>query len=312
VLAAPGGAAQDPAQNPTQTQAQSATQNAAQDPAQAPETPGDQVLRIEEHTREMANNTKPILVWRGKSYDSWVLLAASLISLVVGIISTCYSVKTSRRTLLTARNVKEQTRQQEINKPAQDAILRGLIEHLYRNKVVACAVRWRLSDLGYDKCYPSEEILLKMKILPEDLRLDRFDSSPDHYGKLHTLGMLFRNYTIDVDVALGHLKTRPVSQEVKEGDLLGLEYRSQLLTEKIRDLMDCTGLELSDDDIRDMLLKKREDHFRRRKTEVVDPDKAPDRTGDEAQYYDKIGLSQQLDRDICHEYSRIDTIDFVV
>jgi hypothetical protein len=275
--------------------------------AVAQEPISEPMMRIEEHTKEMADNTKPILVWNGKTYDSWVLLGASLLSLLVGMVSTYYSVRTARNAGQTARNVKEQTRQQEINRPAQDAILRDLIRRLYRNKVVVCAIRWKLTDKGFDKCYPSEEQLLKLKVLPEDLRLDRFDSAPEHYDKLHKLRLLFRNYTIDVDVALAHLKTRALPQSIKIDDLLALEYKSQLLTEKIRKLMDCTGLNITDDDIRNILLEKDDEHHH--SGEACVPENIFDRGG-EYQYYDQIGLTTQLNNDISREYSHIDTIDF--
>jgi hypothetical protein len=268
------------------------------------------MMRIEEHTKEMADNTKPILVWNGKTYDSWVLLGASLLSLLVGIVSTWYSMRTAHNAGQTARNVKEQTRQQEINRPAQDAILRDLILHLYRNKVVVCAMRWKLTDLGFDKCYPSEEQLLKLKVLPEDLRLDRFDSAPEHYDELHKLRMLFRNYTIDVDVALAHLKTKALPQSVKTGDLLALENKSQLLTEKIRKLMNCTGLNITDEEIRDILLEKDDDHHPVRRKPRDGSGNTLDRSGDEDQYYDLLGLTAQLNDDIACEYNHIDTIGF--
>ena len=170
-------------------------------------------------------------------------------------------------------------------------------------------MRWKLTDVGFDKCYPSEEALLKMKVLPEDLRLDRFDTSPDHYGKLHKLRLLFRNYTIEIDVALQHLKSQSVPQAVKLEDLLVLEYKSQLLTEKIRDLMECTGLALTDEDIRNMLLEK-DTERRCRERGARDPAHVPERTGKHHEYYDRLGLTAQLNEDIAHEYGEIDIIEF--
>jgi hypothetical protein len=290
-----------------------AVQGVAQGQSQSPppQVPDEYVTQIEQHTKEMANNTKPILVWNGKTLDSWVIMVVSLCSLSVGIVSAYNSLRTARNAKQTALNVQEQTRQQEINRPAQDAILRDLIHHLYNNKVTACAIRWKLTDLGFDKCYPSEEYLLKMKVLPEDLSLDRFDSSPDHYGKLHKMRLLFRHYTIEIDVALGHIKTRTLPQSVKIEDLLALEYKSQLLTEKIRNLMDCTGLTLTDDNIRDMLLEKHDEHDIGDNT-AYDPKNIFERSDDKYQYYDKIGLTAQLNKDIYIKYRAIDTIDFPV
>lgn len=288
-----------------------ALQGTAQKNTVAPVEEDPMMVHIEEHTKEMASNTRPILVWRGKSYDSWVLLFVSLMSLVVGIVSTTYSIRTTRHTKRTAMNVREQTLQQAIDRSAQRAILTDLIRHLYLNKVKACAIRWKLSDLGFDKCYPSEELLLKMKVLPEDLRLDKFDSSPGHYGQLHRLMSLFRNYTIEVDVALEHLKSKSVAESVKVGDLLGLESRSQQITEKIRDLMECTGLTISDDDIRNMLLEMKEErHGADRGSH--DPKHVPERAGEAYRFYDRLGLTEQLDREIARKYNRIDTIEFPI
>ncbi|MDR1518104.1 MAG: hypothetical protein LBS52_08445 [Dysgonamonadaceae bacterium] len=208
-----------------------------------------------------------------------------------------------------------------------------LIRHLYRNKVVVCTLRWKLNEKEkvarkltekYNLYYPSEEHLLKLKMLPEDLRLDRFENAPEHYDMLHKLELYFRNYNVEIDVALDHLKSKNLSVEVKDRDLDTLEFKSGFLTAEIDKLM--LDLKLPHD-IFDCLQKESYDkihekdgsvkakiqeamntgNFKKWETEnfAVVPKR---RNGD---YYDKLNLTDCLNRDIAIEYLKEGTINLI-
>jgi hypothetical protein len=152
-------------------------------------------------------------------------------------------------TVLTWRAIRRETKQQQIKRTFQSKILSDLIRHMYRNKVCVCAVQQKLRDQGFDRYYPSEEHLLKLKLLPEDLRFDRFDNTPAFYDILHELELKFRNFNIEVDVSLEHLKLQNIGEETKIRDLEVLEFKSQLLTIDIINLMHTLGLPVLEESV---------------------------------------------------------------
>jgi hypothetical protein len=275
------------------------------------------VTQIADATQKTAKNTEPSYVDKdGMKAANWIfgLIAA------IGTFITFFAVK-------------NETKQKQIKKKFQEKIMLDLIRHLYRNKVVVCTLRWKLNEKEkvarkltekYNLYYPSEEHLLKLKMLPEDLRLDRFENAPEHYDMLHKLELYFRNYNVEIDVALDHLKSKNLSVEVKDRDLDTLEFKSGFLTAEIDKLM--LDLKLPHD-IFDCLQKESYDkihekdgsvkakiqeamntgNFKKWETEnfAVVPKR---RNGD---YYDKLNLTDCLNRDIAIEYLKEGTINLI-
>ena len=55
--------------------------------------------------------------------------------------------------------------------------------------------------------YPSEEHLMKLKVLPEDvLHLESYNHDYTIYQKMHNLKLLLRNYDMEIDTAMTYLK----------------------------------------------------------------------------------------------------------
>jgi hypothetical protein len=273
---------------------------------------GNSIDSLAYHLGRIAEHAKPT-PWSKTDNDDKVILIFSVIAGLLSFIAIptlYYTRETVKMTRETAANVVSQTEQQAINKRAQEAIFRDLIRHLYRNKIVVCAMRWRLETEGMDKYYPSEEHLLKLKVLPEDLRLDRFNNTPDHYDKLHAMELLFRNYSIEADVTLEHLKLRSLPARVKLEDLRTLEFKSQYLTMRICELMNDTGMYIDVEAIRTMLLREVDQHKKVEKA-YYKPADVPPREGAGCRYYDDdLKLTGQLDEDISREYGVIKLIEF--
>lgn len=229
--------------------------------------------------------------------DEWVGLILSLIA-AVGTIGTFYAIHLTRK-------------QREIKEAFQKGLLTDLVRHLYRNKVCVCTIQWKLQEKGYDKYYPSEEHLLKLKVLPEDLRLDRFDNTSKHYDTLHKLELLFRNYNTEADVALEHLKNPRLDKEVKERDMATLEFKSQYLTCKVIELMKLLNFH---EDIVSILTKASDKVAQENVTVPYEQnlDRIPQRTSSRCRYYDdELKLSKILDRDIAIEYTKEGTINLI-
>lgn len=253
-------------------------------------------------------------------------------------------------TVLTWQAIRRETKQQQIKRTFQAKILSDLIRHMYRNKVCICATHWKLKNEGFDSHYPSEEHLLKLKLLPEDLRFDRFDNTPDFYDILHELELKFRNFDVEVDVVLTHLKQPGIDKETKERDLKVLEYKSQLLTSEIINLMHTLELPITKEDdkssgknalpykpmkpykdeeeelrnkfhpdipteyledVRKYIISKYARNTKQHQEDLPSTPYQPDLNNERSNYFDKVlQLSEYLDNDIRGEYPKIHLIHF--
>ena len=179
--------------------------------------------------------------WFGCDIDlsnMWV----AFLGLVIGIIGTWYGYRGFKESKRTADNVMR----------ASLNVLEGqfndLIRHLYRNLVCTLAFSQKTlesvpngaeEDKKKISQYPSEEHLLKLKILSEDaLRLEKYNNDPDIYQKMHELKLLFRNYDVEIDTTLMHLKNRNMKLSEVKNDLDTLVYKPLHLINKIREVTD--------------------------------------------------------------------------
>ena len=179
--------------------------------------------------------------WFGCDIDlsnMWV----AFLGLVIGIICTWYGYRGFKESKRTADNVMR----------ASLNVLEGqfndLIRHLYRNLVCTLAFSQKTlesvpngaeEDKKKISQYPSEEHLLKLKILSEDaLRLEKYNNDPDIYQKMHELKLLFRNYDVEIDTTLMHLKNRNMKLSEVKNDLDTLVYKPLHLINAIREITD--------------------------------------------------------------------------
>ena len=90
-----------------------------------------------------------------------------------------------------------------------------LVRHLYRNLVVTYAIKTKLNDCHFKK-YPSEIHLLKLKVPVEDIHLEVFSDDNKNYTYMNNLCLLFRNYNMEIDVAIKHFCNKEMDNEIKE------------------------------------------------------------------------------------------------
>jgi hypothetical protein len=269
------------------------------------------VTEISQSTERTSQNTEPTPL--GKTdFDEWLIIVLSTVA--------------AAGTIFTILSIQQNTKQQAINKKFQEQILTDLIRHLYRNKICISATAWKLKKEGFNKYYPSEEHIKKLKVLPEDLRVERFNNTPKNYGDLHELELKLRNFDIEVDVALEHLKSSTIGQKVKERDLDTLEFKSQYLTKEIISLMDKLDFKIAYVDsntkkemkvvITPENLKKYLSSISARfdnENEIyASIDDIPERKNNNRKnYYDiEFDLTDELNKDICGEYPKISLIKF--
>lgn len=176
---------------------------------------------ISEASKKTAINTEPTLL-STTDWDEYLNISLALIAAVA--------------TFLAVWSIRLDTKQNSINKVMQEQILKDLIRHFYRNLVVLGAIRLKLEG-QYSSYYPSEEHILKLKVLPEDVKIDRFTSTPEHYQILHMFELQLRNFDIEVDVAMVHLKNKNISHDVKLRDLDNLVFKCGHLSDFVLKLL---------------------------------------------------------------------------
>ena len=136
-------------------------------------------------------------------------------------------------TFKTANSVKR------MSKNVQLAQFDDLIRHLYRNLVCSLAFSRVILQDEQHKRYPSEEHLLKLKVLPEDvLHLDRYNHDKAVYAKMHELKLLLRNYDVEIETAMMHLKDKQIPNAVLQNDLDTLTFKPFYLINAILGIID--------------------------------------------------------------------------
>lgn len=149
----------------------------------------------------IAGNTNPLKVM---NVDVEVgNFGIGFVSLIVGVLGAIFGWLAYRFSKKTADNVVRMTAENQI------ALFNDMIRHLYRNLVCTLTMlRLQSGRSGHDG-YPSEEHLLKMKMLPEDtIHLEKYNDNKRIYSVMHELKLLLRNYDTEIDVCLMHYKDR--------------------------------------------------------------------------------------------------------
>ncbi|MDR3328363.1 MAG: hypothetical protein LBT04_09720 [Prevotellaceae bacterium] len=122
----------------------------------------------------------------------------------------------------------------------QKKISEDMLRHLGRNKIIIDKINEKFGKNEFDKYYPSEEHLLKLKIIEEDMQFEKFDIWTKKYEDLHELKLLLRNLNIETDVALEHFKRKDLLKETKKRDIEMLKVNIESLENKILKIFDIT------------------------------------------------------------------------
>lgn len=152
---------------------------------------------------------------------TWISVTIASIALLITFFTWLSQRRTEKNTFV------------QINPKIQENILLELIRHLYANMIVTVTLNTLLEQCDFNK-YPSEEHLLKLKMDPSFIHPELFsDSSGDRYSSLHRLIILFRNYNIEVETTLKHLKDESLNKDVKRRDIKTLLMKPGYLTNEI-------------------------------------------------------------------------------
>ena len=181
------------------------------------------IKKIEQHSSIIAENTRPLTIADVSTKIDYLAFIIAFIALFMAILSVIYAV----RTYVNTKSLRSVTQKEKI--------LKDIIRHLYRNKVAVINIMRDLKN-NTDK-FPSEEWLLFLKFSEDDLYLAKFADFFDNFDEMHHLQVIFRNYNIEVDVTLEHLKDKFLNIEIKEKDLNNLSNKTNVLANEIFKLL---------------------------------------------------------------------------
>lgn len=179
--------------------------------------------KIEQHSSVIAENTRPIEIVDLSTKIDYIAFIIAIIALCMAILSAIYTVRTFRNT----KSLRSITQKEKI--------LKEIIRHLYRDKVVISAILRDLkNNIGK---FPSEEHLLKIKFSEDALYMTKFADFFDNFAELHHLEVRFRNFNIEAGVTLEHLKDKSINMDIKEKDLTNLSDKIDGLANEIFKLL---------------------------------------------------------------------------
>lgn len=179
---------------------------------------------------------------------TFISIIIAAMSLYIAIFSLKYTKLGYKASKKTANNV------QRASFNVQKGQFDDLIRHLYRNLVCTLAFTQKivenrdpkqtqkfkpfLEESNTEKQekyqYPSEEHLLKLKVLPEDvLHLESYNNDFTIYTKMHELKLLLRNYDIEIETAMRHLKENAQDETMIMDNLDTLTFKPLFLIYQI-------------------------------------------------------------------------------
>jgi hypothetical protein len=118
------------------------------------------------------------------------------------------------------------------------AMLYDLIRHLYRNRICTLAIwaKYKQAEKLHEKLYPSDEHYLKM-LIPDKSLHNSYNFCSKRWEAINKLEIQFRNYNIEVEVALNHIKDDSIDDKTKMRDFQTLYFKTGFLSEQITELM---------------------------------------------------------------------------
>lgn len=179
----------------------------------------------------------------------------ALIAMVSGILAAIFSFLgywSQRKTMFNT---------DKVSMTVQKSRFRDITRHLYRNLICTLAMtdKYFMTRTEDVLSYPSEEHLLKLKFLPDDVvHLEKYLNNEVVSAKMHQFMLQARNYSTETDVAISHLKDAGISSDVTRRDLAVLAFKPALLTHFILNVeaeVDATDKHYRDEDY-DYLLER--------------------------------------------------------
>lgn len=181
----------------------------------------NEILNAENAIRALDSiNAVVVKISENTHYSPWVLInvAIATAGVVISSLAAIYSYRT-------ATNVRR------VNKETQKYLFVDLIRHLYRNEICTLAMAAKMASHPNQR--PSDDHILKLKTLPEDIHLEAYNDQREYYEKLHEISLLMRNYNTEVDVFQTHLNDPDIPISKKKEGLNTLLFKPFYISQKI-------------------------------------------------------------------------------
>jgi len=182
----------------------------------------EHLRKIQEFTQETASNTA-FSFWRAADFWEYIAIGLSVLAILLAVITAVSQWKTERNTRMSL-NMKTQV---------YESIFKSLLKDLYRIQCDILALQIILTEDDFQS-YPSERYLRKMMIEFDDSNIDSFlvvfnskykKAAEEHYLMMHEINRLTRNYNINIEILMKHLKDSSIDTHTKLSDL-SLTYSS--------------------------------------------------------------------------------------
>lgn len=173
----------------------------------------------EPHTIKGLNISSESLAVSQKNYFIAIIGAG------IGLISAVAAILSAKFSKQTADNV------ERVDFEIQNKLLKDLIRHLFRNQV--CTIAFAAKTKENPNQYPSDEHILKLKVLADDIHLEKYNSNPVHYDKMHGLSLLLRNYNSEIEITHKHLIDPNTTLATKNNDIATLLFKPIFLINRI-------------------------------------------------------------------------------
>lgn len=184
-------------------------------------------------------NTNPNFVDDGLNLLAIVSIIIAAIALIIETV-TWFGITGTKQSII------DEAEKNRVDKECQYRLFQDIIRHLYRNRVCTITMEIKMKVLAelnfegqntYKNYYPSEEHILKLKLLPSDIHLEEYYRDANTYQLLHEMELQLRNYNTEIDSAYIHLPSTTVPEETKKRDFDTLNFKTSFLTGKLIELM---------------------------------------------------------------------------
>lgn len=196
------------------------------------DTPWDEeyLRMIRKFTQETASNTS-FSFWREADFWEYMAISLSILAIILSVITAILQWQTERNTRMSL-SMKTQV---------YESILKSLLNDLFRIQCDILSLQIILMENDFQS-YPSDRYLKKMIIKFDDSNLDSFlvifnkkykNESEEQYLRMQEINRLIRDYNINIEMLIEHLKDSSIDRSTKLLDFSMINNSIGFLSQKI-------------------------------------------------------------------------------
>lgn len=170
------------------------------------------LMKIQEFTHETASNTA-FSFWREADFWEYMAMGLSVLAILLAVITAVSQWKTERNTRMSLC----------MKAQIYESVFKSLLNDLYRIQCDIISLQIILMENDF-QLYPSERCQRKMMLEFDDSNIDSFlvvfDSkyknvAEDHYLMMHEINRLIRDYNVNIEILMDHLKDSSIDVSTK-------------------------------------------------------------------------------------------------